>query len=334
MDGLSRLQRIWIEGRKLGKHLLRCLLALRYRPLGRTIVLAGFALTTTATAVNPQGGSALAAAVEDKHGATIHVAIEHGLLTVDLRDAALTDVLQAIAEMAPFRLTLRGDLSTLLTWSFTDVPLDKGIKRLVGDKSLVMVHAPTNGAHARLLSTVWVRAPGKGMVTIEPHAAADPFDLTHQGGDRRDDTARLRTARQLARRRDEAATDALVSMLAQDEDPVVRRIAAGGLGKIGGERAAAALKGALVDEDRSVQRRAIFELGKIGEDEAAEALAGVLSDDPDTDIRYFTARTLARLGSMAARSALEAALADPEYMVRTAAAGALAEWQRIFDHSD
>ncbi len=300
--------------------------AVRYRPVCRTILLAGILLIAPATA--PQSGGALAAT--EKQRTSIHVTIAQGLLTVDLRDAPLADVLQAIAEKASFRLTLRGDLSTPVTWSFTGVPLAKGIKRLVGDNSLVMIHAPAN--EAKLLSKVWVRASGKSIVTIEPDLAADPS--VYQGGDRPEGTVRQRAARQLARRGDGEAADELASLLAQDSDPVVRRIAAGGLGKIGGERGASALKTALTDEDSSVQRRAIFELGKIGKDVAAEALAEVLGADPDPHNRQFAARTLARLDSVTARSALEAVLADPENTVREAAVAALAEWQSSFHDSD
>ena len=75
-------------------------------------------------------------------------------------------------------------------------------------------------------------------------------------------------------------------------------------------------------------------MGKIGNDEATEALAEVLGADPDPRIRQFAARTLARLDNMAARSALEAALADPENTVREAAGAALAEWQSSIHDSD
>ena len=322
-DNLTRLGRI--EARKLGRQLLRGMPALRYRLIRPTILLAGFLLT--APALNPLGASILAAA--EKRRAPIHVAIEQGSLTVDVRDAPLAEVLLAIAEEASFRLTLRGDLSGPVTWSFSGVPLDDGIKILVGDNSLVMIHA--RAKEGKLLSKVWVRASERGVVTIELKA---PDPMVYRGGVPPEGTARLRSVRQLARRGDEAAADKLVSLLAQDEDPVVRRIAAGGLGKIGGERAVAALKAALVDEDSSIQRRAIFELGRIGENEAAETLAEVLGNDPDADIRRFAARTLARLNSTAARSALEAALEDRENSVRAAAAAALSEWQSSFRDSD
>jgi hypothetical protein len=292
--------------------------------------LVGFLLLAAAISVTPLGGSTLATPVEEQQRTTIHVAITQGLLTVDLRNAPLADVLQVIAEKASFRLTLRDNLSTPVTWSFTGVPLDKGIKQLVGDNSLVMIHAPANGGNA--LSEVRVRASRRGIAETKPNPAPDP--PVYQDGERLADTAELRAARQLARQRDEVAADALVTLLAQAEDPVIRRIAAGGLGEIGDERATMALRMALVDKDRSVQRRAIFELGKIGSDDAVDALGEVLGHDLDASIRRFAAHTLARLDNMAARSALEAALADPEYMVREAAAEALAEWQSSFDHSD
>ena len=47
-----------------------------------------------------------------------------------------------------------------------------------------------------------------------------------------------------------------------------------------------------------------------------------------------SAHTLARLVSIAALFALEAALADPENMVREAAVAALAKWRSSFGHSD
>ena len=160
--------------------------ALRYRPFCRTILLAGILLIAPATA--PQSGGALAAA--EKQRTSIHVTIAQGLLTVDLRDAPLADVLQAIAEKASFRLTLRGDLSTPVTWSFTGVPLAKGIERLVGDNSLMMIHVPTNDAS--LLSQVWVRAPGKRMVMFEPSPSPDP--AVYQNGDPPESTAQRRAS--------------------------------------------------------------------------------------------------------------------------------------------
>ena len=138
-------------------HSLHGMPVLRCRLVCWTILLA--VLLLTPTTVNPQWNGALARG-ESERG-EIHVAIERGLLSVDVHNAPLADVLRAIAEKAHFRLTLRGDLSTSVTWKFTGVPLDKGIKWLVGNNSVVMVHAPPNGAN--LFSEVRVRGSGRGI---------------------------------------------------------------------------------------------------------------------------------------------------------------------------
>ena len=160
------------------------------------------------------------------------------------------------------------------------------------------------------------------------------MDSVHQDINRLEGAARLRAARRLARQGHDDVASTLVSLLTQDKNPDVRNLAAAGLGRIGTKQAAAALKKALVDNDRTVRRRAIFELGKIGGYEAALALGAVLSHDPDASVRRFAAHTLARLDSVAARSALEAAEADPENTARAAAGAALAEWQKSFQDSN
>ncbi len=60
-----------------------------------------------------------------EHGSTasvIDVKVRSGLLTVNLRDAPLADVLLAIGEQAGFRVLVRGNAKTTVTRSFSDVP--------------------------------------------------------------------------------------------------------------------------------------------------------------------------------------------------------------------
>src|SRR3990172_7136099 len=45
----------------------------------------------------------------------IQVAIQHGLLTVDVREAPLADLLQMIGERAGLRVTIHGNVKTLVT---------------------------------------------------------------------------------------------------------------------------------------------------------------------------------------------------------------------------
>ena len=70
--------------------------------------------------------------------ATITVDVRQSLLTVDIRNAPLADVLRVIGERAGLRVLIQGDVSTPVTVAFTGVPLDQGIKRLVRGHSFVL----------------------------------------------------------------------------------------------------------------------------------------------------------------------------------------------------
>ena len=296
------------------------------------------------------------AAEDDSPRSAVHVTVDGGLLTVDARNAPLADVLRAIAERAGFWLTLRGDLSRAVTWSFTGVPLDQSIRWLAGDNGLVMIYAPTGGeAGERLLRDVRVYGlPNGRVVTIEPVPQENSLDRVYQDLAQRDRVTRLRFVRSLAREATVSATDDLASVLAKEKDSAVRRVAAMGLGEIGGTEAVAALTAALGDKNRLIRILAIHGLGKIGGEESPEVLmpaladedasvriqamlalhkvggvgtAGVLGEvavkDPDPEVRRATVRILGKLGSDEAWQPLQDATTDPDLAVRLAAEAAL-----------
>jgi HEAT repeat protein len=139
-----------------------------------------------------------------------------------------------------------------------------------------------------------------------------------------DRDTRLRAVRDLARQPDAAATKDLALFLSHDEDPLVRRIAAIGLGKLSGGQARVALTTALADEDTSVRRRAIQGLGRIGGNKAAQALGEALLEDRDPHVRRFAAVTLGKIPAEVALELLHAAAWDPDMTVRQAVAALLA----------
>ena len=116
-------------------------------------------------------------------------------------------------------------------------------------------------------------------------------------------------------------------LLSQDEDPMIRRIAAIGLGKTGGEAALEALYAAVQDEDPSVRRRVIQGLGKKKDERAVEALREVMLGDPDAEMRRAAARSLGTIQTQHAFLALVAGESDVDYYVRREAALALARMQ-------
>ncbi len=112
---------------------------MRKRGLSRAMGLAGLLLIAAAL-LNLDGRIARA---EEASPATIEVAVRQGLLSVKLRDAPLADVLQAIGEQAGFRVIIRGDLSAPVTWSVTQGPVDKALRRLLQNTSSVLIYAPS-----------------------------------------------------------------------------------------------------------------------------------------------------------------------------------------------
>ena len=118
------------------------------------------------------------AAEQSNNREAMDVMLRDGVLTLDLRDAPLSDVLQAISEVAGFELTLKGDLSTPTTESFS-LALVEAIKRLVGRKSLLMQFALADGPGDPRLTRVFVYGAGGGVHSVgriehaEPSGASD-----------------------------------------------------------------------------------------------------------------------------------------------------------------
>jgi HEAT repeat protein/3',5'-cyclic AMP phosphodiesterase CpdA len=110
----------------------------------------------------------------------------------------------------------------------------------------------------------------------------------------------------------------------EDENIVVRRIAAYALDKIGNEAAIPGLLKALGDENIVVRRIAAYALGQIGSEAAISGLLKALEDE-SYDVCWRAAQTLCKIGSEAAVSGLLRALEHEKINVRWKAAEALGE---------
>ena len=115
----------------------------------------------------------LAQAAEEIPPPVIDVVIEQGLLTVDVRNAPCADILRVIADRAGLGVIIRGDVSSPVTESFTGVPLDEGIKKLVRRHSVALVYAASpNVAEVESLTGIWViGASLTGQAPAEPYPA-------------------------------------------------------------------------------------------------------------------------------------------------------------------
>lgn len=250
----------------------------------------------------------LPAAAGEALATDINVAIQQGLLTVDLQNVPLADVLRLIGKRAGLQVTMSVKVGARVTDAFTGVPLDQGLMRLLRGYSTVLIYVPAQGGAAEsVLAKVWV------------YRSADNPEPT--GVDR------LKAVRELARPGDDAAASTLAQILAQDPDPIVRAEAAAALGKVGRERAAGLLTSALKDQEPSVRREAAKSLSAVGGATARTALSGALRRDSDPQVRLEATRTLSMFPSKdQAWRALSAAKSDADSSVREAAISTLVKW--------
>ena len=59
-----------------------------------------------------------------------------------------------VAEQAEFGLSIQGSLDDAWPLAFTNAPLEEGIKRLVGDNSLAIMYAPSDGAKRKIVKVL------------------------------------------------------------------------------------------------------------------------------------------------------------------------------------
>lgn len=108
----------------------------------------------------------------------------------------------------------------------------------------------------------------------------------------------------------------------RSEDKRVRRKAAEELGRVGGEKAVAALITALKDPDQMVAAAAALSLGELRDRRAVPALAAVLKDMSE-EVRGSAALALGRIGERSTVALLLPLLKDAEVFPRASAVSAL-----------
>lgn len=124
---------------------------------------------------------------------------------------------------------------------------------------------------------------------------------------------------------DWAKADAFVGALGADE-PEMRMAAATVLGRIGSNRATAALLKRLGDPNPRVRARIARAIGRLGDPRAVEPLAARMGEEP-VAVRREIAEALGLIGSKESLEALIALLDDESEMVRRIAASSLGNFQ-------
>jgi hypothetical protein len=81
-------------------------------------------------------------------GAQIHVTINQGFLSVDLREASVREVLAAIGQQAGLRVRIDAAVTRTVSAQFTAMALDEGLRRLLRGASLSSAFLYTHGPAA------------------------------------------------------------------------------------------------------------------------------------------------------------------------------------------
>lgn len=259
---------------------------------------------------------------------SVQVEFRDGLLTLDVRDAPLDDVLRTIGKKAGFEVVIKVDLSTPVSRSFAAMPLDQGIRRLIGETSFVMAYGGSGDAVRLTLLSPGASDGGTEIGRLEVTAVDEPSQADIEEWilsrlTQPDRGVRIVAVRRLMRLERELAVDIAARVLDHDDDPAVRGEAAAVLGQIGGDRAAILLDLAVADAEASVRIHAVRALGALGGEAAVHGLGRALLEHPDRDVRLIAAEGLAENSSEASQSYLEAAKSVRDAKVREAAEKAL-----------
>jgi hypothetical protein len=229
-------------------------------------------------------------------------------LTVKAKDIPLERVLWEIANQTLIEIVLYGPAGELVSADFSDLPLEKGLKRLTHNCNHVLIYKPgrANSANleikAMLIFSKERKRPGEPLesTVITPQERASQelgeasFDSLSKALQHKDAEVRENAVDRLAELKDERATVLLSEVLLSDRDSDIRESAAEALGDLGGPKAIESLIRALKDKDAGVRESAVESLATLGGDDAVRPLMDALTD-ADEDVREAAALALKKL---------------------------------------
>jgi hypothetical protein len=236
------------------------------------------------------------------------VTAKENLLTVKAKDIPLERVLGEIANQTLIEIVLYGPPGELVSADFSDLPLEKGLKRLTHHCNHVLIYRPGKANTANLeikAMLIFSKERGRSRESLEstviiPQERASPelgeasFDSLAQALQHKDAEVREKAVDRLAELKDERAAMLLGEVLVNDRDSDIRESAAEALGDLGGPKATESLIRALKDKDAGVRESAVESLTTVGGDEAVRPLMDALVDE-DEDVREAAALALKKI---------------------------------------
>ena len=223
---------------------------------------------------------------------------EEQLLTVKVKNRSLSEVLREIAAQTGIVVIIRAPLEEIVSEEFSNLSLEKGLKKLSRNFNHVFVYGSRNEVEkavemravilypkiAEKLSRKTKTSPIEPKKRPSQQQTKNPWDYLIKSMQDEDPDNREEAVELLASSKDGRALDPLIEVMLHDEDEDVRASAAEGLAELGDKKAIDSLIRALEDSSAEVRESVIEALAELGGEEIITPLRGALSDE-DEDVR-------------------------------------------------
>ncbi len=256
----------------------------------------------------------------------------HGdLLTVKVKDVPLRKVMKEFAKQMSVKISFFASEEELIMADFSRIPIEEGLKRLLGDFNYSFVYDRRNskndspGIKKIIVLSRKDGVPYRRSASKEVTSSGEPsYEKTMKDLKSDDPLVREEAVDALGATKNENGVSVLAGILFNDSDDDVRMSAADALGMIGSEDAIDTLKEALNDNSVVVRMSAVESLGSVGNEDVVSSLSKALLDK-DKEVRESVVESLGMIGGEMAIQALQSALSDEDKYVRESAAEILKE---------
>ena len=236
--------------------------------------------------------------------------VDRGLLTITANNMPLSEILARICQTAGIETRLQSPLSSPVSVSFKDVPLEEGLLRLTKGYSTALFYRSENSTltekkHHNIVK-IWVSetrtAPGTtsdGITPLLQTTGEDSSqDIPHakQTGNDFQTEKKLPASISPANNTGEDGDEVRYwsQILQQDSDLEQLKLAIGRLAQIGSDEALSAMSIALGNEEVAVRQLVVENLGQSESSLSSQLLGQVLFGDPDYQIRLWAVEQLAQ----------------------------------------
>jgi len=225
---------------------------------------------------------------EPKPEGAFVVKVDGERLTVRLQGIPLHVALKAIERESGVALALLGPLREEITIAFDDLPLEQGLRRLLGNRSYILFYAAAGPGQPAALRQVKVLPKGREGVRAEGPSEqprvmpSRPAGLGDPDPERRMEAVMALAADEEPRQ----SLDLLIEVLKQDGDSDVREAALHALESLDPIPLDPLFAVAFQDKSPSIRVRALTLLGErgAGDPRVKAALQRAATSDPDREV--------------------------------------------------